>query len=97
MRAAFDTEYLGRVTNTEHIDTVVAVPGASLVLGSTAIGTYVGLVIGGEIGAAVGGLASTAVANLAWGEIHTLAVELNRHGQVNLKYMKRRHRVAISN
>jgi len=92
MTQKHETQYLGKICNPEHLQTVVGIPGASLALGSTAIGLYVGLMIGGETGKAVGGLVSAYAAGVAYGEVKSLAVELDLVGQVNVKYLKRQHR-----
>lgn len=95
MTQKHETQYLGKVCNPEYLQTVVAIPGASLALGSTAIGLYVGLVIGGEIGTTIGALVSTFAAGVAYGEVRSLAVELDLFGQVNVKYLKRQHRALL--
>lgn len=89
MTQKHETQYLGKISNPDYVQTVVAIPGASLALGSTAIGLYVGLVIGGEIGEAIGGLVSAFAAAVAYGDVKSFAVELDRYGQVNAKYLKR--------
>jgi hypothetical protein len=95
MTQKYETQYLGKVCNHEHLQTVVAIHGASLALGSTAIGLYVSLMIGGEIGKTVGDLVSAFAATVAYGEVKSLAVELDLVGQVNIKYLKRRHRALL--
>jgi len=95
MTPKHQTKYLGKVCNPEHLQAIVTVPGASLALGSTAIGLYVGLVIGGEIGKAIGGLISAYTAGVAYGDVQSLAVELDEVGQINVKYLKRQHRILL--
>lgn len=95
MTPKHDTQYLGKVSNPEYLQTVVAIPGASLALSSTAIGLYVGLVIGGEVGNTIGGLVSAFVAGVAYGEVKSLAVELDLFGSVNVKYLKCQHRALL--
>jgi hypothetical protein len=90
-----ETQYLGKVCNPEYVHTVVAIPGASLALGSTAIGLYVALLIGGEIGKTVGALTSAFVARVAYGEVKWLAVDLDLVGQVSVKYTLRQQRALI--
>lgn len=95
MTQKHDRQYLGKVFNPEYLQTVITIPGASLALGSAAIGLYVGLVISGEVGKTIGGLVGAFAAGVAYGEVKSLAVELDLFGSVNVKYLKRQHRALL--
>lgn len=91
MTEKHDLQYLGKFSNPEHLQTVVAIPGASLALGSNAIVLYVGMMTSGEVDKTIGGLVSVFVAGEAYGAVKSLTVELDLFGSVNVKYLKRQH------
>lgn len=88
-KVPYASETVGSVSNPEGIRREVSVPGAALVLGGAAIGTYVGLNIGGSVGAAVGALVGAFIGALAAGYIKRLKVILHPNGKVEVEYETR--------
>jgi outer membrane lipoprotein SlyB len=83
---------LGTVENPEQVERRVSVPGAVLILGGAAIGTYVGLKIGGGMGAAVGALVGAFVGAFAAGMIKDFEAILHPNGKVEVRYKVRTFR-----
>ena len=67
----------------------VSVPGATLILGGAAVGTYIGLQLGGPYGAAVGALVGSFVGAFAAGYIKKVTVVWKPNGEVRVEYETR--------
>jgi hypothetical protein len=77
---------IGNISNPAHIVRNIDVPRATIILGSSAIGAFVGTKLGGPLGTAVGTLVGSYVGSLALGEIESLRVEVNGFGVVTINY-----------
>lgn len=86
---SYKKEYLGRIGNPPGEMMTIDVPGAILVLGSAAAGTYVGVQVGGGMGAVVGGLVGGFVGALAAGFIKNFRVVIHPDGRIEVEYETR--------
>jgi uncharacterized protein YcfJ len=86
---SYESMTIGQVANTAGEYKDVSIPGALLILGGAAVGTYVGLQIGGGIGAAVGALVGGFIGALAAGFIKEFSVTLYPDGKVDVWYETR--------
>jgi len=77
---------LGEVSNPASIVRSVDVPRATIIMGSSAIGAFVGTKIGGPLGTAVGAIVGSHVGALALGQVESLKVSINGFGVVEVAY-----------
>ncbi|MBE9229659.1 hypothetical protein IQ264_30090 [Phormidium sp. LEGE 05292] len=77
---------IGQVSNPAQIVRSIDVPRATLIMGASAVGAFVGTKIGGPVGTAVGTLVGGYVGKLAIGEVQSLTVKVNGLGMVEIKY-----------
>ncbi|BAY39583.1 hypothetical protein NIES2111_39590 [Nostoc sp. NIES-2111] len=77
---------IGQVSNPANIIRSVDVPKATLILGTSAIGAFVGTKIGGPLGTTVGTLVGSHVGHLALGRMESLKVTVNGFGAVEVVY-----------
>lgn len=76
---------LGRVLSSP-IGQRIAIPQAIVILGSAAVGAFVGAQLGGPQGAVVGTLVAAFVGALAAGAIRDVEIGVGRFGAVTLSY-----------
>lgn len=86
---AMASEVIGTVENPEHRSITINIPAVVLIVGSGAVGGYVGWRIGGATGAAVGALVGSFVGALAAGYIRRLRVTLHSDGRVEVEFETR--------
>lgn len=86
---SYKREYLGSIDNPSEQPQSINIPGAILVLGGAAVGTYVGVQIGGGIGAVVGALVGGFVGALAAGFIKNFRVVIHPDGRIEVEYETR--------
>ncbi|KYN82639.1 hypothetical protein ATY37_20630 [Vibrio cidicii] len=77
---------IGSVENPTNERKEVSVSTAILILGSAAVGTYIGVQLGGPFGAAVGALVGAFIGTLAAGMIKNFKVKINPSGDVEVQY-----------
>jgi hypothetical protein len=78
---------LGFVPNFGGSVITIDIPAAILTLGSSAIGTYVGLVVGGPAGAGVGAIIGTVVGKIACaGQLEYCRITILGNGQMEAAY-----------
>jgi outer membrane lipoprotein SlyB len=77
---------IGQVSNPGSIVRSIDIPKATIVMGASAIGAFVGTKIGGPLGTAVGTLVGSHVGTLAVGNVEYLKVSVNGFGAVEVVY-----------
>jgi outer membrane lipoprotein SlyB len=77
---------LGQVNNPASIVRSIDVPKATIIMGSAAIGAFVGTKIGGPFGTAVGAIVGSHVGALALGQVESLKISVNGFGMVEVAY-----------
>lgn len=77
---------IGQVSNPASIIRRLDIPTTTIVLGSGAIGAFVGTKIGGPFGTAVGALVGSHIGTQAVGQIKSLKVSVNGYGSVEIQY-----------
>ena len=80
------TEQLGKISNAANNVHSVDIPQATIVMGASAIGAFVGTKIGGPLGTAVGALVGSHIGSLALGQVESMKVSINGFGVVEVAY-----------